>query len=255
MRRTLIAGNWKMNGSLGGNAQLLGAIKAGAGAAPDCELLVCVPSPYWAQCQAELLGSSIALGAQDLSEHPSGAYTGDVAASMLREFGCAYVIVGHSERRAYHAENSAVVAKKAASALQAGLTPIICVGETLEERQAGHTDAVVGAQLQQVLQVLDPVAMARMVLAYEPLWAIGTGVTATPDMAQTVHAMLRTSIAAKSESAAAQVRILYGGSMKPENAGQLLAMPDIDGGLIGGASLKSEDFLAIARASAMSKRM
>jgi len=249
MRRTLIAGNWKMNGSLNGNAALLAGIKAGAAQLSACDLLVCAPAPYLAQCQSELAGSSVAWGAQDVSEHASGAYTGDVAGSMLREFACSHVIVGHSERRAYHAESNAVVASKAARALQGGLTPIICIGETLEERQAGRTDAVVGEQLQQVLQALDGADIARIVVAYEPLWAIGTGVTATPDMAQAVHALLRATIAAHNRAAADLVKILYGGSMKPENAAQLLAMPDIDGGLIGGASLKSEDFLAIARAA------
>ncbi|MBV8666135.1 MAG: triose-phosphate isomerase [Burkholderiaceae bacterium] len=250
MRRTLIAGNWKMNGSLSANAALLAGIKAGAGKARSCELLVCAPFPYLAQCQGELAGTAIAWGAQDVSEHASGAYTGNVAAAMLREFGCAYVIVGHSERRTYQGESSEMVAKKAARALQAGLIPIICVGETLEERQAAQTDAVVGKQLDAVLEALNDEEVGRMVVAYEPLWAIGTGVTATPDMAQAVHAMLRAKIAARSAAAADRVKILYGGSMKPDNAAQLLAMPDIDGGLIGGASLKAEDFLAIASASA-----
>jgi triosephosphate isomerase len=168
---------------------------------------------------------------------------------MLGDFGCSYVIVGHSERRAYQGESNEAVARKAVRALRAGLTPIVCVGETLAERQAERTDAVVGQQLDVVLQALDVADVARVVVAYEPLWAIGTGVTATPEMAQAVHQMLRAKIAAKSAEAAAKVRILYGGSMKPDNAGQLLAMPDIDGGLIGGASLKAEDFLAIAQAA------
>ncbi|HEX7640652.1 MAG TPA: triose-phosphate isomerase [Burkholderiaceae bacterium] len=250
MRRILIAGNWKMNASLAGNARLLGEIKAGAaGVAEVCDLLVCPPAPYLAQCQAELQGSQVAWGAQTVSEHESGAYTGDVAASMLCEFGCSYVIVGHSERRTYHGESNAAVAKKVVRTLMAGLTPIVCVGETLAERQANRTDAVVGEQLEAVLQVIDGGDVARVVVAYEPLWAIGTGITATPRMAQTVHEMLRSMIAAKNADAARQVKILYGGSMKPDNAGQLLAMPDIDGGLIGGASLKAEDFLAIAQAA------
>jgi triosephosphate isomerase len=249
MRRTLIAGNWKMNGSLAGNAKLLGGIKADATRYAACDLLVCVPAPYLAQCQVELAGTAVAWGAQDVSEHEAGAYTGDVAASMLGDFGCSYVIVGHSERRAYQGESNEAVARKAVRALRAGLTPIVCVGETLAERQAERTDAVVGQQLDVVLQALDVADVARVVVAYEPLWAIGTGVTATPEMAQAVHQMLRAKIAAKSAEAAAKVRILYGGSMKPDNAGQLLAMPDIDGGLIGGASLKAEDFLAIAQAA------
>ncbi len=250
MRRTLIAGNWKMNASLSGNAALLGAIKAGvAEVAEGCDLLVCAPATYLAQCQAELHGSGVAWGAQTVSEHESGAYTGEVAAAMLLEFGCSYVIVGHSERRTYNGESNAVVAKKVVRALKSGLTPILCVGETLAERQGNRTDAVVGEQLDVVLQVLEQGEVARLVVAYEPLWAIGTGITATPRMAQTVHEMLRARIAAKHATAALQVRILYGGSMKPDNAGQLLAMPDIDGGLIGGASLKAEDFLAIAQAA------
>jgi len=250
MRRTLIAGNWKMNASLSGNAKLLGGIKAGlAGVRDGCDLLVCAPAPYLAQCQAELHGSGMLWGAQTVSEHESGAYTGDVAAAMLLDFGCSHVIVGHSERRTYHGESNAVVAKKALRALKAGLTPIVCVGETLAERQDNRTDAVVGGQLDAVLQVLEEDALPRLVVAYEPLWAIGTGITATPRMAQNVHDMLRAKIAARSADAAPQVKILYGGSMKPDNAGQLLAMPDIDGGLIGGASLKVEDFLAIAQAA------
>ena len=250
MRRILIAGNWKMNASLPGNAKLLGGIKAGAAEVLEgCDLLVCAPAPYLAQCQAELHGSGLFWGAQTVSEHESGAYTGEVAAAMLLDFGCSHVIVGHSERRTYHGESSAVVAKKAARALKAGLTPIVCVGETLAERQGNRTDAVVGAQLDAVLQVLEEGELARLVVAYEPLWAIGTGITATPRMAQNVHEMLRAKIAGKSADAAPHVKILYGGSMKPDNAAQLLSMPDIDGGLIGGASLKAEDFLAIAQAA------
>jgi len=248
MRRTLVAGNWKMNGSLQANKALLDGIKAGAAEIVDCELLVCAPSPYLFQCRQELDGSAVVWGAQNVSEHESGAYTGEISASMLLEFGCSYAIVGHSERRTYYAENNAMVARKAVRALQAGLTPIVCVGETLAERQSGRTDAVVGEQLDAVLQALEAVDVARIVVAYEPLWAIGTGITATPKMAQAVHEMLRAKIAARNRDAARQVRILYGGSMKPDNAGQLLAMADIDGGLIGGASLKAEDFLGIARA-------
>jgi triosephosphate isomerase len=248
MRRTLVAGNWKMNGSLDCNAKLLGAIKAGAAVELACELLICAPFPYLSQCKSELSGSTISWGAQDVSEHEAGAYTGDVAASMVREFDCSYVIVGHSERRTYQGESNVTVAKKALQALRIGITPIICVGESLAERQASRTEEVVGQQLDEVLQALGVADVARIVVAYEPLWAIGTGVTATPQMAQVVHAMLRMKIAAKNAEAAQQVRIIYGGSMKPDNAAQLLAMPDIDGGLIGGASLKAEDFLAIARA-------
>lgn len=248
MRRKLVAGNWKMNGSLVANASLLAGIKTGL-QQPACDIAVCAPAPYLAQCQAELQASGVALGAQDVSVHEAGAYTGEVAASMLLDFGCAYVIVGHSERRAYHGETSEVVAQKAARALAAGITPIVCIGETLAERDAGKTAAVVGEQLEAVLQALNAEQVAQIVLAYEPVWAIGTGKTATPDMAQEVHAMLRKRLVSVSVDAAEKVRILYGGSMKPENAAELLAMADIDGGLIGGASLKAADFLAIVAAA------
>lgn len=248
MRRKLIAGNWKMNGSLAANAVLLAAIKAEL-AQPACDVAVCVPAPYLAQCQTELAGSPIAWGAQDVSTHQSGAYTGEISAAMLIEFGCRYVIVGHSERRAYHAEDDAVVAQKAACALKAGLIPIVCVGETLTEREAGQTNTVVGRQIDAVLAVISADDLSRTVVAYEPVWAIGTGKTATPAMAQDVHAMLRGKLAKKDSMVAAKVQILYGGSMKPENAKELLAMSDIDGGLIGGAALRANDFLAIIRAA------
>lgn len=248
MRRKLIAGNWKMNGSLAANAALLAGIKASVGS-PSCDVAVCVPAPYFSQCQAELAGTAIALGAQDLSAHDSGAYTGEVSAAMLLDFGCRYVIVGHSERRAYHGENNELVARKAAQAMKAGLTPIVCVGETLAERNAGSTEHVVGQQIDTVLAAIDAGDLARIVIAYEPVWAIGTGITATPSMAQDVHAMLRARLAAKNAAASGAVPILYGGSMKPDNANELLAMPDIDGGLIGGAALKAADFLAIIKAA------
>ncbi|RXZ38572.1 triose-phosphate isomerase [Oxalobacteraceae bacterium CAVE-383] len=252
MRRTLVVGNWKMNGSLAGNAALLADITTSLKqtAANDCDVAVCVPAPYLAQAQALLAGTPVAWGAQDMSMHAGGAYTGEVAAAMLLEFGARYVIVGHSERRAYHAESDEAVAKKALAALQAGLIPLVCVGETLAEREAGDTEAVVGRQLDAVLAMLDAQKILRMVVAYEPVWAIGTGKTATPQMAQDVHAFLRARLSAASADAAAQVQILYGGSMKPDNAKELLAMPDIDGGLIGGAALKADDFLAIVRANA-----
>jgi triosephosphate isomerase len=250
MRRTLVAGNWKMNGGLVANAAVLAEIKAGlAAAGQSVDVAVCVPAPYLAQVQAAVSGSSLALGAQDVSAHVSGAYTGEVAASMLVEFACRYVIVGHSERRAYHAESDVVVGAKALAALQAGLTPIVCVGETLAERDAGQTAAVVMRQLNAVLAQLDVADVARIVVAYEPVWAIGTGKTATPAMAQEVHAVLRAGLAQKNVAAAVAVQILYGGSMKPDNAKELLAMSDIDGGLIGGAALKAVDFLAIAQAA------
>jgi triosephosphate isomerase len=247
MRPKLVVGNWKMNGSRAANASLLSGIVAGlAGAKASCA--VCAPAPYLQQCQEALAGSPVAWGAQDVSAHASGAYTGEVAAGMLAEFGCRYVIVGHSERRAYHGESSELVANKALAALAAGLTPIVCVGETLDEREAGQTASVVGSQMAAVLSVLDDAQVKQIVVAYEPVWAIGTGKTATPEMAQEVHAQLRMQLKERSAQAAEVVAILYGGSMKPDNAKDLMAQPDIDGGLIGGASLKAADFLAIVHA-------
>jgi triosephosphate isomerase len=246
MRRKLIAGNWKMNGSLAANAILLAGIK-GAQVRSSCEIAVCVPAPYLAQCQSELAGSPIAWGAQDVSAHESGAYTGEISGAMLIDFGARYVIVGHSERRSYHQESDELVAQKTVRALNKGLVPIICVGETLSERESGQTDMVVGRQIDAVLSMVSAADLERIVVAYEPVWAIGTGMTATPQMAQEVHAMLRTRLAGKNMAVAAKVQILYGGSMKPDNAAELLAMPDIDGGLIGGASLKAADFLAIVQ--------
>lgn len=247
-RRTLIAGNWKMNGSLAANANLIDALLASQ-MDTTSEVLVCVPSVYLAQCETLLAKSKIAFGAQDVSAHQSGAYTGEISPAMLADFSCKYVIVGHSERRAYHHESNELVAQKALQALRSGIFPIVCVGETLEQREAGKTNEVVTLQLQTVMDVLDEGALARIVVAYEPVWAIGTGKTATPEMAQEVHAVLRGLIAERSRFAADKVRILYGGSMKPDNAKELLAMPDIDGGLIGGAALKAQDFLAIISAS------
>jgi triosephosphate isomerase len=248
MRRKLIAGNWKMNGSLSANRILLAGIKAELGV-PACDVAVCVPAPYLAQCQSELTGTPVAWGGEDVSVHESGAYTGEVSASMLLDFGCRFVIVGHSERRSYHGENDQIVAQKAVRALRSGLMPIVCVGESLVEREAGQTDIVVGRQIDAVLAAINSDEIRQIVVAYEPVWAIGTGKTATPQMAQDVHALLRMKLAAKNAGAADEVRILYGGSMKPENAKDLLGMPDIDGGLIGGAALKAADFLAIIRAA------
>jgi triosephosphate isomerase len=248
MRRKLVVGNWKMNGSKASNAVLLSGISAGMdGAKADCA--VCAPAPYLAQCEAVLTGSAVAWGAQDMSAHAAGAYTGEVSAAMLADFACRYVIVGHSERRAYHAESNELVARKAVAALGAKLTPIVCVGETLAEREANQTFAVVANQLDAVLALLGEADVARIVLAYEPVWAIGTGRTATPAMAQEVHAQLRAQLKQKNAAAADTVQILYGGSMKPDNAAELMAQPDIDGGLIGGAALKAADFLAIIGAA------
>jgi len=237
-----------MNGSLSENAVLLSGLQKGIGN-PSCDVAVCVPTPYLAQCQAALADTRIGWGAQDVSVHANGAFTGEVSAAMLQDFGCRYVIVGHSERRSYHAESNELVAQKALCAAVAGLTPIVCVGETLSQREAGQTEQVVGMQIEAALAALSAKELGNIVIAYEPVWAIGTGKTATPQMAQEVHAMLRRKLAEKNPDAAAKVRILYGGSMKPDNAAELLEMPDIDGGLIGGASLKAEDFLAIVRAA------
>jgi triosephosphate isomerase len=243
--RKLIAGNWKMNGSLAGNAALIHDLLAGIGQSA-CDAAVCPPAVYLAQLQALLEGSPIALGAQDVSMHEGGAYTGDVAAAMLREFGVRYAIVGHSERRQYQAESDVQVAIKAKLALAAGITPIVCVGETAREREAGLTEFIVKRQLSAVIHLVGH-CVSEIVVAYEPVWAIGTGQTATPEQAQAVHAVLRAQLRAATEHAA-RVRILYGGSMNAANAAQLLAQPDIDGGLIGGASLKAPDFLKILAA-------
>ena len=237
-----------MNGSRTSNAVLLSEIVAGL-AASGAASAVCVPAPYLAQCQAQLAGTALGWGAQDVSAHASGAYTGEISAAMLQDFGCGYVVIGHSERRAYHGESDAQVAAKTVAALAAGITPIVCIGETLAQREAGQTDAVVAQQLGAVLAAISADDVAKLVLAYEPVWAIGTGKTATPQMAQDVHQVLRSQLAAKNAVAAAGVQILYGGSMKPENAKELMAMPDIDGGLIGGAALKAADFLAIIHAA------
>ncbi|TSE21451.1 Triosephosphate isomerase [Tepidimonas alkaliphilus] len=248
MTRKLIAGNWKMNGSLEANEALLRAVLAGLPAALGADVAVCVPAPYLAQVQALCQGSPVAWGAQDVSAHERGAYTGEVSAAMLCDFGCRYVIVGHSERRQYHGETDEVVAAKAQRALSAGLTPIVCVGETQAQRDAGQTETVVQRQLAAVLQSVGAAA-AGMVVAYEPVWAIGTGRTATPEQAQAVHALLRAQLRAALPDDRA-VRILYGGSMNASNAAALLAQPDIDGGLVGGASLKADEFLRIVAAAA-----
>jgi len=245
MRGKLVVGNWKMNGGLAANAALLSEIVAGWRPSPGRDLAVCVPYPYLAQAQQALAGTAVAWGAQDVSEHPAGAYTGEVSAGMLAEFGCRYAIVGHSERRQHFGDTDAIVAAKAHAATEAGITPIACVGETLAEREQRVTERVVLRQLDAVLDALGKAAAPGFVLAYEPVWAIGTGRTASPAEAQAVHATLRARLA---QAGAADVPVLYGGSVKAENAAALFAMADIDGGLIGGASLKAAEFLAIARA-------
>jgi triosephosphate isomerase len=250
MRRKLIAGNWKMHGSLAANADLLQALTGEITAADSADCAVCVPYPYLAQVQAALEGSAIAWGAQNLSEHAQGAYTGEVSGPMIAEFGCRYVIVGHSERRTLYSESDALVAAKVVAAQKAGLIPILCVGETLAEREQGLTEQVVGRQLDAVIALAGVDALAGAVVAYEPVWAIGTGRTATPEQAQQVHAFIRERVAAKAAGLAQRLNILYGGSVKAQNAAELFAMADIDGGLIGGASLVARDFLAIVRAAA-----
>ncbi len=250
MRDILVAGNWKMNGSSAANAELVAGIVAGIPEGNGFSLLVCPPFPYVAAVVQAASGSAVSVGAQNVSEHEKGAFTGEVAPSMLKDLGCEYVIVGHSERRALYGETSQQVAAKFVAAQAAGLTPILCVGETLEEREAGTTEAVVDEQLDAVLDAAGIAAFGAAVIAYEPVWAIGTGMTATPEQAQDVHRHIRGRLEARDEAVAATVQILYGGSMKGENAPGLLGQADIDGGLIGGASLKAADFLAIAQAAA-----
>jgi triosephosphate isomerase len=246
MKKQLIAGNWKMNGSLQSNAALVAALAAGAANA-QCLVAVCAPAPYLAQVQMLVAGTPIALGAQDVSQHESGAFTGEVSAGMLREFATRYCLVGHSERRQYHGETDVVVATKAQRALAAGITPIVCVGETLAEREAGRTEEVVKRQLAAVIHT-NGHCISEIVVAYEPVWAIGTGKTASPQEAQQVHAVLRAQLHAATEHSD-RMLILYGGSMNAANAAQLLSQPDIDGGLVGGASLKAADFLSIIAAA------
>ena len=246
MKKQLIAGNWKMNGSPDSNAALVAALAAGVADA-HCLVAVCVPAPYLAQVQLLVAGTPIALGAQDVSQHESGAFTGEVSAAMLREFATRYCLVGHSERRQYHGETDVVVAIKAQRALAAGIIPIVCVGETLAEREAGRTEEVVKRQLAAVIHT-NGHCISEIVVAYEPVWAIGTGKTASPQEAQQVHAVLRAQLQAATPQAD-RVHILYGGSMNAANAAQLLSQQDIDGGLVGGASLKAADFLSIIAAS------
>lgn len=246
MSSKLIVGNWKMNGSLAANQDLVHAVMAGLSAS-SCNVAVCVPSVYLSQLQQIATGSALLWGAQDVSAFEQGAYTGELSAAMLREFGVRYAIVGHSERRQYHGETDAVVATKAQRALAAGITPIVCVGETLAEREAGHTEDVVKRQLAAVIHT-NGHCISEIVVAYEPVWAIGTGKTASPEHAQQVHALLRGQLNAASAHPE-RIALLYGGSMNAANAASLLAQKDIDGGLIGGASLKPVDFLSIVAAA------
>jgi len=242
MRLKLVAGNWKMHGLRATNRALLDGVVAGIGDAAGVECAVCVPFPYLGEVAERLAGTRLAWGAQNASEHAQGAYTGEVSARMLADFGCRYVIVGHSERRQIYGETDVQVAAKVAAVAAGGMTPILCLGETLAEREQGRTRQVVEGQLDAVLAANDRSLFRSAVVAYEPVWAIGTGRTATPEQVQEVHAVLRSRLLP-------ETRILYGGSVKPDNAGGLFALPDVDGGLIGGASLVAADFIAIVRAA------
>ena len=249
MRQPLVAGNWKMNGTRDESVALLKGIAAGMGDVLKAEVVVCPPAILISLAKENLSGSGVKLGGQNLDYHAAGAYTGEVSGPMLKDAGCAYVIIGHSERRSYYGEDDDLVARKFVAAQEYNLIPILCVGETLEEREADQTEEVVARQLDTVLEAVDIKVFAEAVIAYEPIWAIGTGVTATPEQAQETHAQIRKMIAEKDASVAEQVRIQYGGSMNPGNAEELRSQPDIDGGLIGGASLDAEDFLNICRAA------
>lgn len=249
MRKPIIAGNWKMNGSRSSIKELLDGIKAGMGDVKSAEVAVCAPAIYLADVSDQLSGSKVAWGGQNLSTEAKGAFTGEISADMLLDFKSEYAIVGHSERRTLYGETDELVAEKFEVARKAGLKPILCIGESLEERESGVTIDVCSRQINAVIAKSGVEALTDGVIAYEPIWAIGTGVTATPDQAQETHAAIRKMIAAQDASVAEKVRIQYGGSMNAGNAAELLAMEDIDGGLIGGASLKAEDFLAICTAA------
>ena len=245
MRRKMVAGNWKMHGNLVENKQLLDAIVTGLNGLYKVSFLVCVPYPYLPLVQSILQNTNIAWGAQNLSQYEKGAYTGEISASMLNDFECRYVIVGHSERRSLFGEDSQIVAEKYQTAQRAGITPILCVGETLEQREAGTTEQVIEEQLATVIKLAGVESLAKAIVAYEPVWAIGTGRTASPEQAQDVHSFIREGIAKQNVNIAKSLTILYGGSVKASNASELFDMPDIDGGLIGGASLIANDFVAI----------
>jgi triosephosphate isomerase len=248
MRRKIVAGNWKMHGSRAENAILIEAVVAGA-TSEQVTCLICPPYVYLHDAGRMLRGGAVVLGAQDVCAEAVGAYTGEVSAAMLLDVGCQYTLVGHSERRALYGDSNALVARKFAAARAGGLTPIFCVGEQLAEREAGRTNEVVGAQLDAVLQLSGVASLTGAVVAYEPVWAIGTGRTATPEQAQEVHAFIRQRVASEDAKIAGGLRILYGGSVKAGNARDIVAMPDVDGGLIGGASLKADEFLAIVAAA------
>ncbi len=249
MRKPMVAGNWKMNGSRSANQTLIDGINKGLSDIKSAEVLVCPPAVYLADVASAVQGSDIKLGSQDANENNSGAFTGELAADMLTDVGCTHTILGHSERRHIYAESNERIAEKFIAVQAAGLIPILCVGELLEEREAEQTEAVVGRQLDVVIEKAGISAFANAIIAYEPVWAIGTGKTASPEQAQAVHAFIRGRLSASDEAVASNTRLLYGGSVKPENANELFNMTDIDGGLIGGASLNADDFLAICRAA------
>jgi triosephosphate isomerase len=248
MRPKLVAGNWKMHGSRAENGPLIEAIHS-APVTDSVDCVVCPPCVYLADVSRMLHGTEVSVGAQNVCADAQGAHTGEISAAMLRDVGCSYVIVGHSERRLIYGESDVLVARKFAAALSRGLIPILCLGEQLAERESGHTHAVIERQLEAVASLTGVAAFAGAVVAYEPVWAIGTGRTATPDQAQEVHAFIRGRVAERDARIAAALRILYGGSVKAGNARELFAMPDVDGGLIGGASLKADEFLAIVGAA------
>lgn len=249
MRQSLVAANWKMNGSIQSNQSLLESLKQNVGSVQKAEMVICPPFVYLQQVRQLLEGSRMSWGAQNLSQQEPGAFTGEVAASMLVDFDCKYVIVGHSERRSIYAESDILVAEKFAKAQSVGLIPILCVGELLDQREAGETQNVVKRQLDAVIKLQGVASLAKSVIAYEPVWAIGTGKTATPEQAQEVHGFIRGEIAKLDAGVAENIQILYGGSVKGSNAAELFSMPDIDGGLIGGASLKADEFLTICQAA------
>jgi triosephosphate isomerase len=249
MRQPMIAGNWKMNGSSASVKELIAGIKAGMASVNKAAVVVCPPALYIPQVMAEIKGSKIGCGSQNICDQDKGAFTGEIAGSMLKDLGCQYAIIGHSERRSLYGESDDQIAKRFAAARRAGIKPIFCIGETLAEREKGITNEVCARQIDAVIALEGVAALADGVIAYEPVWAIGTGKTATPQQAQDVHAFIRSKIAKLDKVVAEKIQILYGGSMNAANAAELLAQPDIDGGLIGGASLKAEDFLTICRAA------
>ena len=247
MRKTIVAGNWKMNASKDSVESLVTDILSGASDV-STEIIVCAPFPYLSQVEVLIEGSNLMLGAQNLNVNASGAFTGEVSAEMIKDFGANHVIVGHSERRSLYGETSEIVAEKTKAAIDSGLTPILCLGESLDQRESGKTESVVSEQLNKVIKMVGIEAFNNIIIAYEPVWAIGTGMTATPEQAQAVHKFIRDLLAGSSQDIADKTSILYGGSMNASNAVELISCADIDGGLIGGAALKAEDFLQICKA-------